>query len=57
MQVHKALKHPQDQVLQSIAMASAGLIALGLVVLGLAAVVESQYAPWMIEQTKAAVQR
>ena len=54
---HQALKHPQDQVLQSIAMASAGLIAIGLVVLGLAAVVESQYAPWMIGQIKAAVQR
>jgi hypothetical protein len=54
---HQALKHPQDKVLQSIAMASAGLIALGLVVLALAAVVESQYAPWMIEHIKATVQR
>jgi len=54
---HQALKHPQDQVLQSISMASVGLIVMGLVVLGVAAVVESQYAPWMIDQIKSAVQR
>jgi hypothetical protein len=54
---HQALKHPQDQVLQSISMASMALIGLGLVVLAVAAVVESQYAPWMIAEIKEAVQR
>jgi hypothetical protein len=54
---HQALKHPQDQVLKSISMASMALVGLGLVVLALAAVVESQYAPWMIDKIKQAVQR
>jgi pSer/pThr/pTyr-binding forkhead associated (FHA) protein len=54
---HQALKHPQDEVLQSISMASAGLIGLGLVVLAIAAFVESAYAPWMIDIIKESVVR
>jgi hypothetical protein len=50
---HMALAHSQDDILQDITTASIKGLVLALLVLGLAALVESQYLPWMLTQVQA----
>lgn len=49
---HMALAHSQDDILQDITTASIKGLVLALLVLGLAALVESQYLPWMLTKVQ-----
>jgi hypothetical protein len=52
-----ALKRPQEQILADITKSCFKMVLLGVAILLLAALVEALYAPWMLEQIQASIQR